>query len=148
MPTLGNDLLTAFKVWWDAASAEFSLASLLSDGQIHHLSAPENTLLPYATLFKVSDTPELKTTGGFQYLASLQVNVHAQTDAQAQSIADQIAASMRTLNGYAGPTPIVYGAPALMVFPEDFGIEFGEGLGPNGQDCWVCHFTVSIRYFR
>lgn len=125
-----------------------SLLGLLSDGQIHHVTAPEETLLPYATFFEVSDVPVARTTVGLLRQATLQINVHASTDSQARSIADQLATAMDTiLSG--GLVPIlIYGRNALHSLAGEFGIEQGEGLGPDGQDCWICHFTLDIPYTK
>lgn len=125
-----------------------SLAALFSDGRLHHLQAPENTLLPYGTFFKVSDVVEQFTTAYGLRRATLQINVHAETDSQAQAIADSLADQMRTLGGNAGAKLNIYGSTSLHVLPESFGIEIGEGLAPQGKDCWLCFFEIDVLYTK
>ena len=31
-------------------------------------------------------------------------------------------------------------------FAKDKGIVIGEGLAPNGEDCWIAHFTIDVTY--
>lgn len=138
----GVDILTAIHSWW----AGTALPSLFPDGQLHHKVAPEDTPLPYLTFFKVSDVAEQFTTAFALRRATVQFNVHSQTDTQAQNLADQISDSMRTLGGNTGAVLTVYGNLSLMVLPTSFGIDIGEGLGLNGADCWVCHFEAETLF--
>ena len=85
-----QDVVSALQGWW---LNQTSLQSLTSDGKLHHLQAPESTLLPYATYFKVSEVVEQWTTAYGQRRSTVQFNLHAQTDVQAQIIADQMAAA-------------------------------------------------------
>ena len=143
--TTNYDLVTAIQQWF---LGQPSLQALFSDGQAHHLSAAEETLLPYLTYFKVSDTVDIYTTAGTVHAASVQFNVHAATDAQAQSIADQLADALNTVKQHADLPIVVYGQNAVHSLPKDFGVQFGEGLAPHGQDCWIVHFSIDVPYVK
>ena len=105
-------------------------------------------MLPYGTYFKVSDVVETFTTGYAFCKATLQFNVHAETDSQAQNIANQLAQTMRTLGSNVGASLLIYGQLSLSVLPNSFGIQIGEGLGNGGKDCWLCFFTADVTYIN
>jgi hypothetical protein len=137
------DLITAVQQWWLGQS---TLQALFSDSQLHHKSAPEDTLLPYATYFKVSDVAETLNTAGQVRRASVQFSVHAQTDAQAQSIGDAFSDALNTIKQGAPISINVYGKNAMVSLPGESGINIGEGLAPGAEDCWVFHFTINVPY--
>lgn len=141
------DVLQAAEVWW---STQPSLRALFSDGKLWHLSAPETTQLPYLTYFLVSEPAETWTTGYAFWRSTLQLNVHHWTSAAARSLAIQLAGAMSTippLNAIfpgAGATLVIHGQNAVHVLPGAFGVEVGQGLAPNGKDCWICHFELDV----
>jgi len=59
-PPATNDVITALNQWFLGQPA---ILALFSDGQCHHVTTAEETLLPYCTFFKVSDVTEAFTTG-------------------------------------------------------------------------------------
>ena len=123
-----------------------TLKELTSDGNIYHLQAPEGVLLPYITYFKVSDVVDPFTTGYGYRNTLIQFNCHAATDLQAQSMADQLADAMRTLAGNPGAGLIVYGQTVKHVLPQSYSITMGEGLGDNGNDCYLAFFEVVVGF--
>jgi hypothetical protein len=133
----GIDVLSALQAWWQSRA---DLRALTADGQLHHFEAPENTELPYATFFLVSDPAETQTTGFALYRAAVQVNLHAITDAAAVSLGKAFRQAVRL-------APLsVDGSAVLHVLPDGNGLEEGEGLGPNGQDCWIATEMLDIPF--
>src|SRR5882672_4241119 len=93
-PTTNYDVITALQVWWQAQA---SLQTLTGVSKLYHLSAPEGTLLPYATYFLVSDAVDTRTTAGKVLKATVQCNIHADTDAQAKAVADDFSDALDTI---------------------------------------------------
>ena len=55
----GINIVAAVQAWWTAQPA---MQALTSDGNLWHRTAPEDTALPYATVFLVSEPTEVWTT--------------------------------------------------------------------------------------
>lgn len=133
----GTDVLAAFVAWWNGTPAA---TALTTTGVIWHKEAPEGALLPYATFFLVSDTAETQTTGYAQKRAAIQVNLHHNTDAAARAMWIAFRQAVRK-------APLTIGGSAVMhCLPDGDGIDIGEGLGPQGQDCWLAFQVLDIPY--
>lgn len=116
------------------------MQALTSDGKLWHRTAAEDTQLPYATVFLVSEVDETWTTSYAFDRASMQINVHAATDAAARAAAIAIRAAFH------GVPLVIAGVNVAHVLPDTHGIEIGEGLGPNGRDCWVAIEVFDIAF--
>lgn len=142
----GPDLPTAFRAWWKAQAA---LQSLLEpfpfeDGPavvLWHLEAPEGQAAPYAVYFLASEAEDGQRTTAFAVqTAVIQVNVHAETDAQARAIRRAIRRAV--LNA-----PLsIDGRTVRYVLPGGQATRVGEGFLPGGRDSWVATLEVEIQH--
>ena len=165
LPASGSLHARGFRVWYstpnlaatqyDVVTAvqqffltQAQLHAIVSDGKLHHKSAPEDTLLPYATYFKVSDTPDTWTTAGPVRRAAVQLNIHHSTDAEAQAIAETFASTMNSIVQQAAIPIVIYGRNAMHVLPGELSIDVGEGLAPGGLDCWIASVVFDIPYTK
>lgn len=135
----GTHILSAVLAWWDGTPA---MSPLVSDGQLHHLSAPEGVQLPYATFFLVADPVESNTTGFQLKRSAVQINLHAATDLEAATIGLAVRDALTM-------APLMVGDQTTAhVLPDGDGLEVGEGLGPDGRDCWIATETFDILWTR
>ncbi len=138
--------LSALQTWWLATPAA---QALVADGKLWHKEAPETTGLPYATYFRVAEPVEAWTTGFPLIRANLQINLHATTAAEAESLAESLRDLLTKTGSQPAGAPLVIGSSiAMHVLDEDVSLDEGEGLGPGGQDCWVGWFTLEVLYTR
>lgn len=137
-----QDPISAVQAWW---LTQTGLQQLVTGGALWHLEAPEDAAVePYATFFLVSMAPRDWTTGYAIWQAVIQINIHHSLPASAAYLAQAFADALNSIRVTELPQIFVQGTQAMSVFPESFGIELGEGLGTQGRDCWVAHFTVSL----
>jgi hypothetical protein len=135
----GTDVLNSVQSWWVQMP---QAQALTADGLLWYLQAPEATPLPYATFFLVSEIDETWTTGYSVQRASVQVNFHANTASAARAVSK----SFRRLIKYA---PLHINSDLVMhVLPDGQGLQIGEGLAPDGQDCWMAYSTLDIPWTR
>jgi hypothetical protein len=140
--TANADVITAVQAWW---STRADLQALVTGGKLWHGTVAEDASVePYANYFLVSTTAVTPTTGYIYYESVVQFNVYHYLPGLAQILAFQLSKAMNTLSPGGGAQLFIEGQDAVHVLPEDFGLEEGEGLGLNGRDCWMAHFTVSI----
>lgn len=131
----GVDVISAVQAWWQGMPA---MQALTADGKLWHRVAPEDTPLPYATVFLVSETPEIWTTSYPFERSSVQINCHAATDSAARGLGLAIRAAIRG-------APLVVGVQDVChVLPDGCSIDIGEELGPGGRDCWVATEVFDI----
>jgi len=138
----GPTLLHAIQEWWRATPA---VQALTLDGRLWHRVAPEDTPLPYATVFLASEPVEIQTTRYPWLRSTVQINCHAATDLEARQMGLAVRAAL-------GPAPAApMGAPLVVglqdvchVLPDGSGIDVGEELGPGGADCWIAFETFDI----
>lgn len=136
MPTYnGTDILSAVAAWWAGTP---SVQALTSDGRLWHAVAPEPVPALYATVFLVSEPIEVQTTGYAEYRSTIQLNLHAPTDAQARAMGLAVRAAL------SGAPLSIGGSPVMHVLPDAPGIAIGEGLGALGRDCWVATETFDV----
>jgi hypothetical protein len=133
----GEDILSAVQAWWQATPA---MTALTSDHLLWAYEAPETTLLPYATVILVSEPVETWTTSYAVYRSTIQVNLHANTTAAARTLAGQIRL------GLANQPLVITGQSVMLILPDSSALQIGEGLGPNGQDCWVAIETFAALF--
>ncbi len=137
-------VLSAVKTWWDATAAA---QALTADGKLWLAPAPEDTPLPYATFFLVSQPIETWTTGYPLKRASVQVNLHAATAVEASGMAGALENLLgKALGQSSGAALVVGGSAVIHVLQDDFLLQQGEGLGPLGSDCWVAIVTFDIPF--
>lgn len=135
----GSDILAAVQSWW-AADAGTQLVA--RDRKLWNKAAPPEAVLPYATYFLVHEVAETWTTGYAWVRASVQVNCHASTDAEARAMAIAIADSLEM-------APLsVAGRAVTHVLPDASGLEVGVGFGPDGDDIWIAFQTFDICWTR
>ncbi len=142
--------LSALQAWWLATPAA---QALVSDGKLWHREQPEIPgilfAFPYATFFRVAEPVETRTTGFAMVRAQLQVNLHATTGSQAESLAEQLRDLLTKSAAQPSGAPLsIDSSDAMHVLDEDISCDLGEGLGPGGQDCWVGYFTIEVLYTR
>lgn len=130
----GEDVYEALSGWWADHGAGYA-----SDGVLYYSQAPEGVELPYATYFGVSEDTEIITTSCQSRRSAVQFNLHATTPAEALSLA-------RSLRIAINQAPLlVSGRRVWHVQPDSLTPPMvGEGLGPDGEDCWVVGLTVDI----
>jgi hypothetical protein len=134
--------LTALSNWW---ASRPDLQALFSNGKLWHSTAPENASVePYLTYFLVSETAVTPTTAFIYWESVVQFNIHHYLPGLARTLAQQLMDALSSLKGDA--QLVIQGTPAVHVLPDDVGLVEGEGLGLNGRDCWICHFTVTIPF--
>jgi hypothetical protein len=135
------DVTAAIKAWW---ATRTDLQALVTLGRLNHATAPENASIePYLTFFLVSTTNVAATTSFIYWESIVQFNIHHYLPGLAHTLAFTIASALNTLKS-GGAQLFIENTQAIHVLPDDFGLEEGEGLGLNGRDCWICHFTVTI----
>ena len=88
--------------------------------------------------------PIARTTGYFLWEATIQFNIHHNLAGTALYVATQFMDALNSIRSTAAPQIFVQGTQAIQVLPESLGIELGDGLGQNGRDCWIAHFTISL----
>lgn len=136
------DVTTAISAWWANQS---SLQAQVTNGKLWHKTAPEDACVePYLTFFLVSTTSISQTTSYSYYESVVQFNIHHYLPGLAQTISQNLAAAMDSRRAGGGAILFIQGNQAIHVLPDDFGLDEGEGLGLNGRDCWIAHFTVTI----
>lgn len=142
MAFIGSDVIAAVQAWWAGTPA---VSSLTPDGKLWHKVRPEGDSMPYATVFLVSEAPEMWTTGYAWSRTSVQINCHADTDIQARTMALAVRAALGKTPAQPSGSPLVVGEQdAVHVLPDGDGIDIGDGLGPGGRDCWVAFETFDI----
>ena len=130
-----NTLAGAIQTWWQATQPGLS-----ADGRVWFKVAPQESALPYATFFQVSDVVGTWTTNYPFKQASVQFNFHAITAAAAEQLGESFRALFRG-------APLIVGSGLVChVLPNGSGIDIGEGLGPNGQDCWIAFELFDIAW--
>ena len=135
----GINVVAAVQAWWTAQPA---MQALTSDGNLWHRTAPEDTALPYATVFLVSEPTEVWTTRYPFKRSTIQINLHADTDLAALTIA---LAVREALKGAPLAINVPYGVSQVChCLPDGDGLDIGEELGPGGEDCWVAFETFDI----
>ncbi len=142
--------LSALQSWWLSTPAAMAL---VADGKLWHKEQPEvpGTALafPYATYFRVAEPVETWTTGFPLIRANLQINLHATTAAEAETLAESLRDLLtKSASQPAGAPLSIGGSAAMHVLDEDISLDEGEGLGPGGQDCWIGYFTIEVLYTR
>src|SRR5579859_463502 len=138
--------LSALQSWWLTTS---EAQALVADSRLWHKEAPETTALPYATYFRVAEPVETRTTGYATVRAQLQINLHASTATEAESLAESLRDLLTKTPAQPSGAPLLIGFnPAWHVLDDDISLDEGEGLGPDGQDCWVGYFTLEVLYTR
>ncbi len=130
-----TEIISAIQAWF-AATAPVN--SLMSTPTLWHKQAPETVLLPYATVFLVSEPVETWTTGFPMLRSTVQVNLHANLPVTARSIGRAFRSNLK------GAGLIIGGSSVMHVLPVGSAVDIGEGLGPNAQDCWVAMETFDI----
>ena len=128
-----SSLLGAIQTWF---GEQAPLGA--SDGKLWLKVAPQESPLPYLTYFMVSDVPETWTTDYPLKRSKVQVNAHAVTAAEAQALGE----SFRSI--FRGAPLIVGSGTVCHVLPNGSMIDVGEGLGPDGQDCWIASELFDI----
>ena len=131
----GIDILAAIESWWGAVGNQ---QVPTADGRLWHLSAPENTFLPYATFFLVSEVPETWTTSYAWKRGAVQINLHAATSQLARVAGKNLRAALK------GAPLAIDGSAVMHVLPSGTTIVIGEGLAPRGKDCWIAAETFDI----
>jgi hypothetical protein len=131
----GEDVISSIVTWFNQTPA---IAGLFSDQKLWHVSAPENTYLPYATIFLASELAETWTTDYAMRRDEVQINVHAETSQGAREIAVQIR------HGLKKAPLLVNNQPVMHVLPANSAVQIGEGLAPSGKDCWLAFETFDI----
>lgn len=140
----GADVLDALQKWWaDQAELHALLAPFeFDDGPracLWDVEAPEGQGPPFAVVFLVSeDESEPRTTGYACLTSTLQINVHAATDAEAKAIRKAIRKAVR------GAPLSVDGLPVRHVLPAGQGLQIGEGFLRGGKDSWVATLEVEV----
>jgi hypothetical protein len=133
----GFDLLAALQAWWQGQPG---MQALTSDGRLWHVEAPEDIRLPYATFFLVSDVAEIWTTAYDWQRCSVQLNFHAPRVADARSMAKAFRVAVK------GAPLTIDGSPVAHVLPDGETLEIGEGLGNDGQDCWIAAQVLDVPF--
>ena len=97
----------------------------------------------YATFFLVSMVPIARTTGYFLWEATIQFNIHHNLAGTALYVATQFMDALNSIRSTAHLKSSCR-APRQSSSAQSLGIELGDGLGQNGRDCWIAHFTISL----
>lgn len=140
----GIDPISAVQAWWQATPA---VSSLFGDPKLWHRERAEGESYPYATVFLVADAPEIWTTAYPFRRSSVQLNVHAATDEQALRLALAIRQALATPPfGTLAQSLSINGQAVAHVLPDGDGIDVGEGLGPDGRDCWIAFETFDLMW--
>lgn len=133
----GTDVLSALQSWWQYTPAAVALTP---GNPLWFKESPEGALLPYATFFLVSDVVEIQTTSYAMKRASIQVNFHHSTDSGARALAEAFRVVVRQ-------APLsINASPVMHVLPDGDGLDIGEGLGPDGDDCYIAFQTIDCPY--
>ena len=133
----GDDVLSSIQAWWRVNGS-----SLTADSMLWHLEAPEDTRLPYCTIYIVAEEADLRTTSLHSaWRSRVQINCHAQTSAASRAMAQTIRSSLNgaplTINGLA----VWHVTPTSLIPPQT-----GEGRGPDDSDCWISGVEFEIPY--
>lgn len=130
----GADVLEAVQTWWLSNGSGYT-----SDGYLWHLEAPETTDLPYATYFLVSEDVEQESTAFQSYRALVQINVHTETSGEAWQLVKSIRDALKGAPLVVDDNAVWHVLPDSLIAPQT-----GEGLGPDGADCWVAGVVFDI----
>lgn len=142
----GPDVVSAVQAWWQGTPAVQALAS---DGRLWHRVAPEDTQLPYATVFLASESVASWTTGYPAVRATVQVNCHAATDIEARAMGLAVREALGPSRAQPQGAPLVVGIREVgHVLPDGDGVDIGEELGPGGEDCWLAFETFEIPWTK
>lgn len=139
---IGGDVLAALWSLWQLSPA---LQALTSDGRLWHKVAPEDTQLPYATFFLISEAPEMWTTAAPWKVSTVQFNLHAATDAEAIAMGLAVRSALGRSPAQPSGAPLVIGGSDVVhCIQAGRSVDVGEGLSPEGRDCWVATETFEI----
>lgn len=131
----GADVIAAIQAWWDGTP---TVQALVADGRLWHAVAAEPVPPSYATIFLVSETTEVQTTGYREIRSTVQINLHADTDTAARTAAATVRSALL------GAPLVIAGQDVMHCLPDFSGIAIGEDLGAGGRDCWVATETFDV----
>jgi len=137
-------VISAVSDWWAATPAA---QELTTDGRLWLDQAPEETPLPYATIVGVSEIAEVWTTNYPIVRAVVQIALHGDTAVEAGALLGEVTALLgKSSDLPAGAALSVAGSAVMHVIQGDFSVHVGQGLGPDGQDCWVAIQLFDVVY--
>jgi hypothetical protein len=136
---LHASVLEAVHAWF---AEQTSLQALLSTPKLWEWEAPEGTLLPYATIFEVSDVSELTTGDPLLERVAVQISLHDRTGGRAKALGNAFKSAL-----HKAPLTVM-GRPVAHCLYENGLLTKAEGKAPGGKDCHMQMLEFEIMVAR
>jgi hypothetical protein len=136
---LHASVLEAVHAWF---AEQTSLQALLSTPKLWEWEATEGTLLPYATIFEVSDVSELTTGDPLLERVAVQISLHDRTGGRAKALGNAFKAAL-----HKAPLTVM-GRPVAHCLYSNALLTKAEGKAPGGKDCHMQMLEFEIMVAR